>query len=74
MTRAENKALQARIAVRVLATMTAKQAIKDLIRARGERVSDFTAKEIALRAEEWVKAHPEMIAEAREKAARSGYC
>ena len=35
---------------------------------------DFAAKDIAVQAEAWLLAHPEMIAEAREKAARLGYC
>jgi len=43
------------------------------IRARGERIWDFSAKDVAIRAEEWLAAHPEMFAEARTKAAALGY-
>jgi hypothetical protein len=68
MTRVEQKALQARIAVRVLAQLAAKNAIKAHIRAQGLRLWDFTAKEITLQAEAWLLEHPEMFAEARAKA------
>jgi hypothetical protein len=44
MTRAEQKALQARVAVRVLAQLAAKNAVKHQIRAQGLRIWDFTAK------------------------------
>jgi hypothetical protein len=73
MTRAEKKAMQARVAVRVLAQMTAKNAVKNQIRAQGLKIWDFTSKEITLRAEAMLKEHPEMIAEARAKAASLGY-
>ena len=72
--RAEDKARMARAAVRVLAQMAAKNEVKRQIRAQGLRVHDFAAKEITLRAEAWLEAHPEMIAEARAKAASLGYC
>ena len=73
MTRAEKKALQARLAVRVLAQLAAKNAVKHQIRAQGLRLHDFAAKEINMRAEAWLLAHPEMFEEARAKAARLGY-
>ena len=73
MTRAEKEEMQARIAVGVFAMQAAKNAVKKHIRAQGLRVLDFTAKEIALRAEALLKEHPEMIAQARERAAALGY-
>jgi hypothetical protein len=72
MTRAERKALQARIAVRVLAQLAAKNAVKHQIKAQGLRLWDFTAKEIAIRAEAWLAAHPELVTEAGTKAAKLG--
>jgi len=73
MTRAEKKAMQARVAVRVLAQLAAKNEVKNQIRAQGLRLHEFTAKEITLRAEAWLEANPAMIAEARAKAAKFGW-
>ena len=70
---AEEKARLARAAVRVLAQLAAKNAVKHQIRAQGLKLWDFTAKDITRRAEAWLAAHPQMIAEARAKAARMGY-
>jgi N-dimethylarginine dimethylaminohydrolase len=72
--KAEDKARMARSAVRMLAQLAAKNEVKRQIRAQGLRVHEFTAKEITLRAGAWLAAHPEMIAEARARAAASGYC
>jgi hypothetical protein len=74
MTRAERKALQARVAVRVFAKQAAKRAITNQIRAKGERISDYSNKDLTLRAEAWLEAHPELIVEARATAASLGYC
>ena len=46
MTRAERKAIQARVAVRVLAQLAAKNAVKNHIRSQGLRLWDFTSKDI----------------------------
>jgi hypothetical protein len=73
MTRAEKKAMWARIAVRVLAQMAAKNAVKNQIRAQGLKLHHFAAKDITLRAEAWLDAHPELFAEARAKAERLDY-
>jgi hypothetical protein len=73
MSRAENKARLARSAVAVLAREAAKRAVKRAIHAAGERIWDFSAKDIALRADALLKEHPEMIAEARAKAAMLGF-
>ena len=54
--------------MRVWAQYAAKNTIKAQIRARGERVADFSHKEIVLWAEAWLEAHPEMWAEARARA------
>jgi hypothetical protein len=67
MTRAEQKALQARVAVRVLAQLAAKNEVKHQLRAQGLRIWDFTAKDIAIRVEAWLAVHPELIVEARAK-------
>ncbi len=48
MTRAERKAIQARVAVRVLAQLAAKNAVKNDIRSQGLRLWDFTSKDITL--------------------------
>ena len=74
MTRAEEKARRARVAVAVFAMGAAKEAVKAQIRAQGLKLYDFAAKDITLRAEAWLKAHPELIVEARAKAVRLGYC
>jgi hypothetical protein len=73
MTRAEEKARLARVAVRVLAREAAKRQIKNQIRARGERISDYSNKDLTLRAEAMLATHPELIVEARETAAKLGY-
>ena len=73
MTRTERRAIQARIAVSVFAMQAAKRAIKNQLRAQGLRLHDLTAKELTLRAEIWLAWHPELIAEAREKAQALGY-
>jgi hypothetical protein len=77
MTRAERKALraaqQARIAVGVWAQLVAKRVVTAQIKARGEQIGDYSHKDIVLLAEAWLLEHPEMIAEARLKAAALGY-
>jgi hypothetical protein len=73
MTKAENKALQARVAARVLAQQAAKDAVKSQIRAQGLKLWDFSAKDITLRAEALLQERPEIFAEARAKAAKLGY-
>ena len=67
--KAERRAQPAQIAMRVWAQYAAKNTIKAQIRARGERVADFSHKEIVLWAEAWLEAHPELIAQARARAA-----
>jgi len=49
-------------------------AVQNQIRADGLRVNNFSLRTITLMAEEWLAHHPELIAEAREKAASLGYC
>jgi hypothetical protein len=67
--KAERRAQQAQIAARVWAQYAAKREVKKQIRAEGLRLSDFTAREVTIRAEAWLEAHPELIAEARARAA-----
>jgi hypothetical protein len=77
MTRAElreqRKAQQARTAIAVFARMIAKNQVKHNIRAQGLKLWDFSARDLAIRAEEWLASHPEIFAMAREKAASLGY-
>ena len=70
--KAERRAIQAQIAMRVWAHQAAKREVKKQIRAEGLRLCEFTGGEITIRAEAWLAAHPEMIAEARAKAASLG--
>jgi len=77
MTRAERKAerqaREARVAVRVFAKMAAKRGVIAQIRARGERISDYSNRDLMLLAEAMVASHPEIVAQARETAAKLGY-
>ena len=72
MTRAEQKAIQARIAVRVCAMQAAKRAIKNQLRAQGLRLHELSARDLTLRAEIYLAWHPELIAQARERVAELG--
>jgi hypothetical protein len=71
--KAERRAQQAQIAVRVWAHCAAKREVKARIRAEGHRIAEFTGREITIRAEALLKERPEFIAEARVKAAALGY-
>jgi hypothetical protein len=73
MTRAEKKAIQARIAVGVWAQLAAKREVKARIRAEGLRLCEFTGREITIRAEALLKERPEFITEAWERAKEMGY-
>lgn len=77
MTRAEKKAqdraIQARAAVRVFAEMAAKRAVIAQIRADGLRVHDFENRTISMMASEWLAHHPELYAQARQRAVELGY-
>jgi hypothetical protein len=73
MKRAERKAMQARGAVRTLAQQVAKNAVKQHIRSQGLWLGDFSSKEITLWAEAWLREHPEMWAQARERAVELGF-
>jgi hypothetical protein len=70
--RAERNAQQAQIATRVWAQYAAKRVVKKQISARGERVGDYSHKEIVLRAEALLKERPEFIREAWERARAMG--
>jgi hypothetical protein len=71
--KAERRAMQARIAVRVFAKQKAKRTVIAQIRAKGERVSDYSNRDLTLRAEQWLLEHPELVAQARETARALGY-
>jgi hypothetical protein len=72
--RAEEKARMARVAVRVFAEMAAKRAVIAQIRADGLRVHDFANRTLSMMATEWLEAHPELYAQARQRAVELGYC
>jgi hypothetical protein len=78
MTRAERReqerARMARVATFALAKYRAKKLIQAEIRARGDRVSDYSNKDLTLMAEALVRARPEIVAQAREQARQMGYC
>ena len=61
------------IAVRVLTERMAKQEIKEHLRRQGVKLSYVKARDIAAQAKAWLREHPEIIAEARVKAASLGY-
>src|SRR6516162_11268507 len=61
-----------RQAVIVLARQSARRAIKAQLKAEGLKVSQFTAKDISIRADAWFDAHrAELIAEAEQVIATS---
>ena len=64
--------LMAQIAVPVLAKQIARKAIKEHLRRQGVKLSYVKAREINAQAKT-MATHPEMIAEARAKAAELGY-
>jgi hypothetical protein len=43
----------------------AKKEVINQIRCKGERTTDYTHKEIVLRAEAWLQANPQLIEQAR---------
>jgi hypothetical protein len=63
----------AQIAVRVVAEQTARKAVRENLRRQGVKISYVTARDIIAQARAWLATHPEMIAEARAKAAELGY-
>jgi hypothetical protein len=77
MTRAERKAQErarlARVATFALAKYRAKKLIQAEIRARGDRVSDYSNKDLTIRAEQLLQERPEIVAQAREQARQMGY-
>jgi hypothetical protein len=73
MTRAERKAWQARGAIKTLAQMAAKRAVKNHIRAQGLWLGNFSSKEITLWAEVWLREHPQIFTQAKLTAAELGF-
>ena len=71
--RPERKARLARQAVTVLAIQSAKNAVKNHIRAQGLKLWDFSSADLTLWAEIWLREHPEMITEAKTRAVELGY-
>ena len=66
--KAERRAQQAQIAVRVWAQYAATRVVKKQISTRGERVGDYSHRDLVLRAEALLKERPEFIREAWERA------
>jgi hypothetical protein len=72
--RVAQKLREHRTAVAVLAHQRAKRLVQASIRAKGQRLSDFSAREIALLAEDYLAQHrQELIAEAENVIATSPY-
>jgi hypothetical protein len=77
MTRAERReqerARLARVATMAFAKHRAKKIIQAQIKARGDRLANYTNKDLTLAAEAMLASHPELIVEARETAKQLGY-
>jgi hypothetical protein len=77
MTRAERKAQErarlARVATMAFAKYRAKKLIQAQIKARGDRVSDYSNKQLVLMAEALLVSNPQLVVEARQAAASMGY-
>jgi hypothetical protein len=71
--RAELKALEARRATMAFAKYRAKKIIQAQIKARGDRLANYTNKDLILAAEAMLASHPELIVEAAETAKQLGY-
>ena len=72
--RIAQKLREHRHAVIVLAHQSARKAIKAQLRAEGLKLSQFSAKDISIRAEAYFDVHPErLIAEAEQIVATSPY-
>jgi hypothetical protein len=70
--RVAQKLREHRTAVAVLARQSAKRALKAQLKAEGLKVSQFSAKDISIRADAWFDAHrAELIAEAEQVIATS---
>jgi hypothetical protein len=61
------------IAVRVVAEQTARKMVRENLRRQGVKLSYVPVREIVAQAKAWLLAHPEMMVEARAKAAELGY-
>ena len=73
MTRAERKVWQARGAIKTLAQMAAKRAVKQHIASQGLWLGNISSKEITLWAEVWLRENQQIFAQARVTAAELGY-
>jgi len=58
--------------VHVLARLSARNSIKEELRAQGVRASLVSPAEISIRAHEYLRQHPELYREALERAQRLG--
>jgi hypothetical protein len=71
--RETERARLARVATMTFAKLRAKHIIQSEIRARGDRVSDYSNKQLVLMAEALIQERPEIVAQARETARQLGY-
>ena len=59
-------------AIKVLARIAARNAVKDQLRGAGARVSHIREADIQAQASEYLTSHPELFDHARERAVRMG--
>ena len=60
-------------AVHVLAKLAARSTVQEELRAQGVRVSLVKPAEISVKAQAYLQSHPELYAEAKERAVRLGF-
>jgi hypothetical protein len=63
----------AQLAIRVVAEQCARKMVRERLRQQGVKLSYVPVREIIVQAKAWLAAHPEIIAEAKAKAAELGY-
>jgi hypothetical protein len=54
--------------------MAARRAVIAQIKADGLRIHDFANRTMCMMATEWLAKHPELYAQARQRAVEMGYC
>jgi hypothetical protein len=72
MVRAKSLFHSANHAINTLARLAARNAVKEQMRAQGRRMTLVPIREIYAQADEYLSQHPELYAEARERAKRMG--
>jgi len=59
-------------AVHILARLAAKKAVQEQLRAEGVRISLVKPADISVKAQAYLQSHPELYAEAKDRALRLG--